>query len=162
MTWEFVRLCKTHPVLMALSADDAFKKIPWTATGFEDEEHLQFLVEWDRVRSLPGISPLQWAADLARRRPLLSTGKDSKIFNQFISLAGWLQVIVGVENPIFLPTRKVAEILGLRSHTTVATLCKLAISGKFLELVEPATQHRATRYRFRIERYEALRNWKGV
>jgi hypothetical protein len=77
-------------------------------------------------------------------------------FNEFVSLAGWLQVSVGVNNPIFLPTRKVAEILGLKSNATVATLCKIALADKLMELVERATQHRATRYRFRLELYDVL------
>ena len=123
-TWEFVRLCRTHPKLMSLTADQAFNKIPWSATGFEDEEQLTFIAEWDRVRSLPGMSPLHWAANLARQHPLLSTRKHLQTFNEFVSLAGWLQVSVGVNNPIFSPTRKVAEILSLKSNATVRRYVK--------------------------------------
>jgi hypothetical protein len=159
-TWEFVRLCRTHPKLLSLTADQAFNKIPWSATGFDEEEQLTFIAEWDRVRSLPGMSPLHWAANLARQHPLISTRKHLKTYNEFVSLAGWLQVSVGNNNPIFLPTRKVAEILGLKSNATVATLCKIALADDLLELIERATQHRATRYQFRVECYEILRNWK--
>lgn len=77
-TWEFVRFCRTHPKLMSLTADEAFDKIPWNATGFGEEEQLQFLVEWGRVRSLPGVSPLEFAARLARRHPLISLRKHLK------------------------------------------------------------------------------------
>jgi hypothetical protein len=74
-TWEFVRLCRSHPKFWDLSADEAVRKIPWNATGFDEEEQLQVLVEWDRVKSLPGVSPLEFAARLARRHPLYSRRK---------------------------------------------------------------------------------------
>jgi hypothetical protein len=159
-TWEFTRLCRSHPKLSCLTADEAFKKIPWGPTGFDEEEQMQFLIEWDRVRSIPGLSPLEFAAKLARQQPLAST-RNLKTYDQFISLAGWLQASIGVDNPIFLPTRKVAEVLGLKSNRSVAIFCQLAMADGFMELVERATQHRATRYRFRVERYKILQNWKG-
>lgn len=97
---------------------------------------------------------------MARQNPLISTRKSSKAFNEFISLAGWLQVVVGNDNPIFLPTRAVAEVMG-QSHTAVAMLCKLAVMDGLMELLEKPTQHKATRYRFKVERYKILQNWQG-
>jgi hypothetical protein len=160
-TWEFVRQCRTHPALTSLTGDEAFNKIPWNATGFGEEEQLQFLVEWPRVKSLPGVSPVEFAARLASRHPLISLRKHLKTLNHFVSLAGWLQVTVGPETPIFLPTRKVAEVMDLKSKSTVSTLCKITVSDELMDLVEPHTEHRAARYRFRIERYDILRDWKS-
>jgi hypothetical protein len=88
VTWEFTRLCKTHPKLMSCTADEAFKIIPWHLTEFGDEEQMQFLVEWNSVRHLPGTSPLDWAASMARTRPLLSRRRQFDTYNRFVSLAG--------------------------------------------------------------------------
>jgi hypothetical protein len=161
VTWEFTRLCKTHPKLMTLTADEAFESIPWRLTDFGDEEQMQFLVEWNSVRHLPGTAALDWAASMARARPLFSTRKRFDTYNRFVSLAGWLQILVGSEGSIFLPTRKVAEVLGMKSHVQVATLCKLAVADRLLEMVERHTAKRATRYRFAVERYEVLRQWQS-
>jgi hypothetical protein len=154
-TWEFTRLCKTHPKLMALTADEAYNAIPWHVTQFDEEEQMQFLVEWNAVQHLPGVPILEWAASLAKSHPLLSTRKQFRSYNQFISVAGWLQNISRDKN-IFLPTRKIAEILGLKSHVQVATLCKLAVADGFLKVMEQHTEYRVTRYRFAVERYEIL------
>jgi hypothetical protein len=66
---------------------------------------MQFLVEWDRVHSIPGVSPLEFAARLARQHPLTSTRK-LKTYDQFISLAGWLQARIGVAKSDFLTDSK--------------------------------------------------------
>jgi len=159
LTWQFTRLCRTHPKLMPLTADEAFNAIPWYVTPFGEEEQMQFLVEWNTVRHLPGIPVLEWAASMAQAHPLFSTRKQFNSNNQFLSPAGWLQVIMrqSHEDTIYLPTRKVAEILGPRSHVQVATLCKIAVADHLLEIVERHTAKKETRYRFAVERYEILR-----
>jgi hypothetical protein len=159
-TWEFVRLLKTHPRLMCLTADEALEEIPWSVTDFGEDEQLTFLAEWTRVRILPGVPPLKWAVTLADQHPLEPKRK-FKAYNKFISLAGWLQVVVGPDVPIFLPVRSVGDIIG-KSHTTVATMCRLAVSDGLLSLVRRATPMHATRYRFALERFEVLRDWKGL
>jgi hypothetical protein len=149
---------------MSLTANEAFKAIPWHVTRFGEEEQMQFLVEWNAVMHLPGVPVLEWAASMARCYPLCSTRKQFDSYNRFISLAGWLQVIMlrSRETKIFLPTRKVAEILGLKSHVQVATLCKLAVADELLEVVERHTAKKATRYRFAVERYRILNEHLGT
>lgn len=154
-TWEFVRQCKAQVAFKDMSAEDVFDRIPWGLTAFDEEDQLQFMSEWDEVDRLSCIPVLVWAAEMARQRPL-PCGAQLKIYNEFISLAGHLQMAVGAEHPIFLPTRKVAEILGAKSNRTVATMCKLAVKDGFLTLVEKGTERRAPRYLFSVERFPEL------
>jgi hypothetical protein len=166
LTWEFVRLCKSHPKLSCLTADEALEAIPWTVTDFGEDEQLTFLAEWSRVRILPGVSPLEWAARLAREHPLQPKRSKFKAYNEFISLAGWLQVVVGPDVPIFLPVRSVGDVIG-KSRTTVGVMCKLALDDGLLVLVQkailgPPGRGRAARYRFAVEWFEVLQNWDGI
>lgn len=155
-TWEFVRQCKAQVAFKDMSAEDVFDRIPWKLTEFDEEDQLQFMSEWDKVDRLSCIPVLTWAAEMACRRPL-SSGARFKIYREFISLAGYLQITVGADHPIFLPTRKVAGILGAKSNRTVAVMCKLAVKDGFLTLIEEGTERRAPRYLFSVERFPELR-----
>lgn len=154
-TWEFVRQCKGQVAFQGMSAEEVFDRIPWELTGFDEEDQLQFMSEWDTVDRLSCIPVLTWAAEMARRRPLPS-GARLKIYREFISLAGHLQIAIGTDHPIFLPTRKVAEILGVRSNRTAAMMCKLAVKDGFLTLVEEGNAGRAPRYLFSVGRFPEL------
>jgi len=154
-TWEFVRQCKAQVAFKDMSAEDLFDRIPWELTAFDEEDQLQFINEWDKVDRLSCIPALEWALEMAQRRPLLS-GARLKIYNQFISLAGHLQVTIGADHSIFLPTRKVAEILGLKSNKSVGTMCQHALRDGFFTLVEKGNERRSPRYRFAVERFPEL------
>ena len=152
-TWEFVRLCKSHPQLTALTADEAMNMIPWQQTNFEEEEQLQFLAEWNKVRLLPGVKPLDWAAEMARQKPIKSS-RPFPLYNRFLSIAGWLQTLLG-NGAIFLPCHAMGNMLGC-SHTTVASMRQLAIKDKLLEVVEAHSARRATRFKFAVDRCPIL------
>jgi hypothetical protein len=132
VTWEFTRYCRAHPRLTHLTAEQAYEQIDWDAAGFAEEEMMEFFIEWDKVHHLPGVQPVDWALRMAQERTLVPPEPRSKMkaYARFLSLAGWLQVLVG-DNPIFLPCRKIGEMLGV-SHETVSTMRKLAVRDKML------------------------------
>ncbi len=159
-TWEFVRQCKAQVAFKDMSAEDVFDRIHWELTAFDEEDQLQFMSEWDKVDRLSCIPALDWAWEMAQRCPLpLPSGVSGarfKIYGKFVSLSGHLQVTVGADHSIFLPTRKVAEILGLKSNKSVGTMCKLAVKDGFLTLVEKGNERRSPRYCFAVERFPEL------
>jgi hypothetical protein len=57
-------------------------------------------------------------------------------YAMFLSIAGELQTLVGEEQPILLPTRKIAEILNC-DQRTVSRLRKFAVADGLLEIVKP-------------------------
>lgn len=158
-TWEFTRCLKSHPKLSHLTADEVVGLIDFDAIGFDEDDAMQFLVEWNRVKFIPGVKPLDWAATMAKTKPLASKRKFGR-YNEFISIAAWLQVLVGRENTIFLPTEKIGELLGC-SARQVSTLRQLALQDKLLEMVEQhQPRRRATRFKFLgecpvLEEYES-------
>jgi len=113
-SWHFTRMCKGHPSFKNVSAAQAFEAIDWSLTGFDEEERMQFLREWNRVKCFVGWSPVDWAVSMASQKPL---GTDQyragllTTYARFISIAGWLQVVVG-DRDILLPCEKLAGILG--------------------------------------------------
>lgn len=155
VTWEFTRLLKLRPELSGLSAKRAFEKIPWAVTEFDEDEMLSFLCEWEAVRLLPGQDPVEQALALARGKPI-ARDPGFKTFPLFISLAGWLQVLVGTDCPIFLPARKIAALLGTTKET-VSNMCRLAERDGILRKVERHTPHRAARYSFNIDKFPILK-----
>ncbi len=158
-TWEFTRSLKSHPKLSHLTADEVSELVDFEALGFDDDEALQFLVEWNRVKFIPGVKPLDWAWNMAKKKPLTSKRKFER-YNQFVSICGWLQVLLGRDNAIFLPTVKIGEILHC-SPRQVSTYRKVAVEDKLLEVVEQhQPRRRATRFKFLgecpvLEKYES-------
>lgn len=160
-TWEFTRLCKAQ--WPTLSAEDMFDLVRWEHTEFNEEDQAHFLTEWNLVRFIPGTDPLTWALSMSMKYPVNppsnSPYKRLKNYRRLIGLAAWLQVAVGT-NPIFLPTRKIATILGLKDNHTVSQMCAFAVKDGLLEIVSQATTRRAGRFRFKLDGYEGpIKKW---
>ena len=158
-TWEFTRLMKGHPALAQLTADEAYEEIDWGLVDFDEDEQLAFLTEWDKVRYIPGWSPLDWAlmmADEKQLEPSRSARGRFQKFARFISLAGWLQVERGDEN-IYLPCRRVGELLGY-DPKTISNMRRLAIREKLLSVAKEHSfgKREATEFRFDVSRFEIL------
>ena len=77
-------------------------------------------------------------------------------YRTFVSLAGWLQIIMQ-DQPIFLPRRKIGELLG-RSHTQIMRYCGHAVEQGYMELVgeHSLVGRRAAEYRFDVSQFNAL------
>jgi hypothetical protein len=159
-TWKFTRAVKgQYP---KLSAEEIMNLVPWHETEFDEEDQVSFMREWTLVRFIPGQGPLDWAWQMAQERPLGAPPSSPygrfEFYRKVIGIAGWLQVLVGEKNTIFLPGRRVGAIIGA-SNRTVSTMCNFAVKDGILELVEEHTSYEAARYRFKIERNRILARW---
>ncbi len=155
-TWEFARLLKGRKEFSGIDAKSALDLVDWKLTDFDDDEKLQFFAEWGIVRCKAGENSLTKAFELAKQRPLFE-GDRFKRFGQFISLAGWLQVIVGENTDIFLPIDSLADLLET-STSTISTYRRIAERQKYIKKVQKETRHRAARYRFlQLTRFPKLR-----
>jgi hypothetical protein len=181
--FHFVRLLKAHGDLTPLTADGGFAKVDkilqgwakrlpaaqrrddpwrlWLGRGRPDAQ-AEFVDIWDKVRYLPGAGPLDNADFEARRAPLkLSAEKLKKRcyageYIHFVSLAGYLQVVVGPQ-PIYLPGQAVAELIGVEERT-VRRYVAWAVQDDYLRQVQAAVrQKRATRYVFNVEAFDCLK-----
>jgi hypothetical protein len=182
----FVRLVKAHPDMVRKDADQAVALVdktmaklvkqlpakerfdPWEhylGVGKEDV-YAEFYDQWDKIRHLPGFSPLANALEMAKRRPLSVLAEHKRAFaanyEVFISLAGWLQVDMG-DTPILLPVEQVAELLGV-TPKSVSRYRQWAVADGYLrELREaqfggPGQDGRATEFVFDIARWECLQS----
>jgi hypothetical protein len=174
----FARFVKAHPAVSELSDHEAMVKVekllqeldkfpssadPWKLCFPEaadgDAARLDFMVSWNAVRHVPFRDVLANALTLADKRPLAPPYERGRLYKRFISLAGWLQVLLAGK-PILLPTRKVADLLGC-DQRTVSRLRKLGIED---ELLIPVKEHcyrsggrsEATEFRFAIEHFPEL------
>jgi hypothetical protein len=180
----FVRLVQAHPATAGQSGKQAFCEVCkvvrewlrykggqvadgwqyWLGVDYNDVETI-FLDAWDKVRYVPGRSPLTNALERARRNPVILPNeladKRPDVYPMFVSLAGWLQVVVG-DQPIKLPVREVGELLRVLPMT-VSRLRKFAVKDGFLKEIKP---HRyagrrgageATSFRFDVSRVPLLR-----
>ena len=136
--------------------------IPWEVTDYGEDAQLQFLVEWDRVKYLPGQGPLDVAQSLASQKPLVPKrckGGKFALYGSFISLCGWLQVLVGEGEPIYLPVRKTAKALNC-TKDMISTFRSLAVKDGFLQINALHNAHRATRFIFAVDKFPVLRSWR--
>jgi len=154
-TWEFVRLMKRHPLLRNLNGSQAANLIPWHVTGFDEDEQFQIVDEWDEVRYVAGEGPLNKALLLAVDFPVPRKSNLTRRFNRyadFLSFAGWLQMVLGNDAAIYLPQRKVAGIFGC-DRSMVYNLTREAIKEGYLTVVAPHTKREATRYKFHLDKF---------
>lgn len=160
--WDFTRLMKGYPTLTQLSAHKASAKIDWSVTDFDGEERIRFLQEWGSVKYLPGQGAVETALVIAKQKPLtmdnIETG-ESGLYVDFISLCGWLQILVGEGKKFYLPVRKISEALNCKKDF-VSVLRKIAVTDGFLTIREEHTAHRATRFTFDVVRFPCLREWR--
>jgi len=178
--FAFTRLCRAHPAIAELSDVEAMQTVekvlcglpsrqrltpradPWQRAfpfaGDADDIKRDFMSSWISVRFVPFRDILGSAAELAKRNLLASSQDRGKLYRQFISLAGALQVLMG-NRPIMLPTRKVALLLGCNPRT-VSDLRKFAIQDRLLVVTQPhsfqssrQSKNMATEFHFAIERF---------
>ena len=169
--WEsdlfyFVRLLKRHPELARATAEQAFKKVGKVMSAWRDHQkdpdadpwlswlhlapadaHAEFVDGWDKARYLPGHTPLEAAAERARRQPLKvpagSVRAWAREYEQFLSVADWLQVTMG-DRPILLPVEDLGILLGVQK-ITVSRYRKWAQADGLLKEVAASTYDQKTR-----------------
>jgi hypothetical protein len=189
----FVRLVKAHPDMAAKTAKQALRAVEsvmrtwrhaippqgrylddwayWFETAeYHDYEmsrevaHVEFLDVWDKVRVLPGHSPLDNALEQAKRKPLnlLPEVRERRSdgYLDFVSVAGWLQVGVGDRN-ILLPVEELAGPLGV-TPMTISRYRTWAVKDGYLWEVKPYKRPdqgkggKATEYRFDVRKWDCL------
>lgn len=151
--FEFARYCRAYPPFALLTGEQVFDLIDWGATDFDDQQQENFVSYFNKALFAPGEGPLNWALRLADQHPLRNTKR--KLYDRFVSMAGWLQRGCG-DNDIFLPQRKVCELLAV-SGATVSNMTNCAIKDGYLRLVKPAIPHsRAALYRFAVGKFPIL------
>ncbi len=178
----FVRAVKTHPNLRGLEVAEVFEQVDrvvqtwgrakgknvcgWQHFFFisKEDASAEFLGSWDKIRYLPGESSLDQALQQAQETPLRLPkeiiGKRSERYPAFVSLAGWLQVVVGDGN-ILLPVDKLADLLQVEPMT-ISRYRGWAVQDNFLKEVKAyhfkgkGQRGRATEFRFNVARVPVL------
>lgn len=174
----FVFYLRAHPAMDDYLSRpiEAFKLIEKSGPhdfswfGLDRVEALAMFCDlFETIRFRPGQPPLEQARDRARAdrlklsddlraiRPIDDRDpRSEEDYEFFISLAGWLQVVVG-NRPFQLPTRNVAELMGV-SPMTVTRYRRLAVKDKFVSVTqEHSKAHRlATEFRFNTSAFDAL------
>ena len=170
-------MLRGHPSLTDLSAREALDTIcraserftvtggdPWTDyLGFSDVDQIEFLTTWDKIKYPAGVDFLEMAVARAKTHPLVPESVGTRRipeYEEFISIAGHLQVFVGLKSNILLPCEKLAEILGVDA-STVSRYRQLVVMDGYLEEVVPyrwvsSGNTKATEFRFRIDRFPEL------
>ena len=132
-----------------------------------EDAHLEILDAWDQIKRLPGLAALENALEFARRRPLGTNDENwkkrpHKKYHAFLSMCGWLQVIVGEDRPIAVPCREFAEHLGI-SAMNVSRLRKWAVEDGYMRQTTShvfngpnAENNKATVFRFEWEKWPIL------
>lgn len=145
----------------------------WFGVATEDA-HAEFTEVWTKSRFRPGHGPLEQAADMARRERLTMRDevlnnpnrppedkRSERNYSFFLSVAGHLQVIVGLDN-IKLPCEAVSELLGI-SKDTVSRYRRWGMEDGYLELVKEhkfrgaKANNIATEFRFDVSNFKLLR-----
>ena len=134
-----------------------------------DDAEIKFLSAWQRIKFPPGSGPMELALSTATERQLvlrpavMVLRPDS--YAKFISLAGWLQVVVG-DKPIILPCRRTADLL-IVSPMSISRLREWAVEDGYLTFVKEhafrsAGQSEATEFRFNVSRFRCLVGFRSI
>jgi hypothetical protein len=116
---------------------------------------------WERIRSVPGLPPLEYARIRGDHRPIhfkpRSLSIRSKKYERFLSMAAWLQVGTGA-GVMLLPRDQVADLLKAPSKLEVGMWVKAGIRDRLLMLVREhnAEAARAASYVFDVRRVPTL------
>jgi hypothetical protein len=177
--FHFARFCKAHPAITDLPDYAAVQEVenvmfnwddlpedgdPWEHFFPEADDceaaRIDFMTSWNAIRHVPFQDILQNALRLSEEIPLRPAHPRGSLYQRFVSLAGWLQVLAN-GRVIYLPTRKLNSLLGC-DHTMVSRLRKLAIQDGLLTVAKqhsfrPNGKGEATEFRFAVERFEVLR-----
>jgi hypothetical protein len=117
-----------------------------------------FLDGWERVRYPKGWDPLNLAIARARRRPFSVEGAVVPGYAEFVNIAFQLQYAMG-DQPILLPTRLLAEKLGV-APMTISRYRNRALDQDWLKVVRhhkhnPAGRGCATQFRFNLDKVKS-------
>jgi hypothetical protein len=189
--YNFARACRAHPQLAklhskddpedaAVAALDIVDRVvsSWKPDGgawqkyfgvaSEADARTEFLDAWVKARRALGPTAVQDAAMRAKAQPIILDAKlvkkrGGKEYIDFISLAGWLQVVVGDRN-IELPEKLLGEHFGVAPRT-IGRYRNWAIDDGFLKFMNPHKRPgpggkggRATEFRFDVSRVDMLKN----
>lgn len=152
-TWHFTLVMKRHPELRDLAVGAFMNAIPWSLTGWTEIDRLAIRVEFGKV-DFAHCSQLELAAELAESRPLV-WNEDSPLYNQFVSLAGWLQALQGGK-PILLPVVRVGTLLGVDQRVVSDLRAMAEADGLLVVTRKHHPAGRATEFRFSIEVFPEL------
>lgn len=164
--WNLVRYCKGFFHSDDGYTESAFSRLDevvtahfgtWEAAYGVDSEaaYYEFLDTWPKIRFDATRTPLQLAWEKAKKMPVQTPHSQEvhrrRRYDQFISLAGWLQHIRG-ESPIYLPCAAVAELMGTDKRM-VSTWRRLAEREGYLQVLKgprfiKGGRGEATEYRF--------------
>jgi hypothetical protein len=174
----FTRLVKAHPTVTdmcdykaAQVVEDILRRWlppgkntdPWEHFFPEandgDDALADFMASWNKVRHVPFHDVLSNALRLGDEKPLKPPHPRGKLYQRFISLAGWLQMLLPGK-PVLLPTRKLGELLEC-DQRTVSRMREFAeVDGLLLKVkahsFRSGGKGKATEFRFAIERYPGL------
>jgi len=127
-----------------------------------EDARVEFMNTLEAARFAAGADPLDCAFNLAQRSPLeLPCGSNrGDGYAMFVSLAGWLQNIMG-DRPIGLPCDAIGKLLAV-TGTSVSRYRKWATESGFIRKVKDHAfggkpgSGKATMFRFDVTRFPAL------
>ena len=155
-TWHFTRYVKGLPEFGSLSADQAYRRILWDQTAFDEDDRIAFRNEWRKVRVPVGHENLvQQAAELAKAQPAFTSDTDPK-FALFLSICVALQQMAG-DGDFFFSTRDMAKAVGARSPQSISNYTARATDEVYLKVARdyPKGTRKAREYRFDLEKIQA-------
>jgi hypothetical protein len=157
-TWEFCRYLLAHSEFQKLRGSALARKL--RCLKDLDEELIDVILsEIERVKYAKGGGPLEWALLMSSQPEYqLSDPEDLRIprYNQFLSIAGWLQVSQH-DKPIVLPVAKLASELGVTPQIVSNWRQRAQRQGLLSEVKRYVAHKQATRFRFAVERFSILR-----
>jgi hypothetical protein len=174
--FHVVRYLKAHPQAakmkpMALIRWLDKRRVDWMPDpdGDRDEAEAEFVRHWDKIRFLPGESPIEAAHTRAKLEPFglspeVLENRPEK-YAEFLNLVAWLVVTIG-RPEVALPCERIGDVLDV-TKMTVSTYRQFAIEDQYLTLVSPhrrpgkGTKGAATVYRLAVERLESVRKLLG-
>lgn len=155
-TFHFLRLLKGRKEFASMSQKDLEKSGLWQLTEFSTEEVFNGCAAWPKVVTSATENKLEDALILAKVKPLESCKRwaDYKPYMLFLSFIFYFQQLSGGKTPVFLPCRKVAEMLEVDAMT-VSRFRQMALSHGFLIEVEKAKARRATRFKVNLDKFQS-------
>ncbi len=181
--FHFMRLVKAHGQMDAMKGKRACLEVEAVILGWYSkatrkladvwmdylevervEAVAEFCGAWDKIKVVPGRDPFMTAMNRAKSKPL---GLSAELMEDrpdaypgFISLAGWLQVLMS-PGTILLPVERLAELQGV-SPITISRYRTWGKEDRFLKEVVPAVfrskgkKGRATEFMFDVSRWRLL------